>query len=211
MRYSIVPKEIELASAKAKDREYEQGNYKVEMYDPEFNGVVDGDSLVHDVDYTITPGRIPSDAVGSYNAFYSVSMINQNYTFLDGTRTVSGISPVKILPSPDEFAFMGINASANKSYGNDLSGYNNTSNTNLVVPYVFKNTYSASSNNDININPEACITSEASLQTVTQNEAVLNSQDAGLPDNEYATVIGAVLLLLTGSTILAIRKKFQKR
>ncbi len=188
--YSITPKELSLVSATAINRTYQAGNYEVQMQDPTFTGVVSGETLGRGMDYNITTGRIPNDSAGKYNAIYSVTVSNSNYTFADGVRTVTGTSKVTITPAA--FAY-------------DVP---------LVAPVVFAGADEASNQAIAKLTVPNF--KDANGNTIDQTQAILTAkaeadkkaQTTGVATGDTANIaLMAMLGLAAGTIVLIARRK----
>ena len=99
-KVKINKKYIQLASAKAENRQYAFNDFDVDINDVEFSGLSAGEELVRDTDYTVPVARIidETENVGTHNVAYQVELTNsvKNYTFgLNGASAV-GTSSVEI-------------------------------------------------------------------------------------------------------------------
>lgn len=94
--YAIAPATVTIRGASIADVLYNPaGEYRFEA-DVTFSGVVNGESLVANRDYTVDVERIGSNASGDASAAVTVRMTNGNYTLV-GEQTFSAL--VKINPA----------------------------------------------------------------------------------------------------------------
>ena len=93
-----MPREIAPVSAECKPRDFEDGNYDVDINSVQFSNMPYGVALNKDIDYKILSAQISDDNCnpGIHNVNYQVALLNSNYEFENSQEIVQGTAKVQI-------------------------------------------------------------------------------------------------------------------
>ena len=131
---------ISIEGASAVERDYEQGNYSVEISGVTFNGVVEGEELKKDIDYEVA-GEIYDDNAGTKDDVdVKVTLIGKaanNYDLVGGNTTqttvnIKQVKPVITVAAPEQTIVK--NGAA--VYISDWASINNTDDRTLTYKLV---------------------------------------------------------------------------
>ena len=93
--YIIHPKVLTITRATAQSRAYSPYNYYVNIDGVTFDGLVETEFTLGR-DYLVSKGKLENNAVGTQTASYTVTLLDNNYSFADGALQASDKTTVAI-------------------------------------------------------------------------------------------------------------------